>query len=195
MVFEAMWCRCRKRAWERTALAAAVLYCLVGSCAHKLRVEDAATVVDVSGIFAAATASGDGKKANGGSFVRHFEVVRNGTKRDAMVLEAPVAIRADLKDAAPGSIFQCLSTPVFNIGDGMQLEVLVNEDGQWRLLYTRYYDAGRRLEDRAWIPLRLPVNLGPSARNVQLEIRVSGGPQGDLTADWLALTGLSLTRE
>jgi hypothetical protein len=57
----------------------------------------------------------------------------------------------------------------------------------------RYFDAGRRAEDRDWIPLAIPFKAGPRPDN-ELIIAISGGPQDDLSADWLALSGLRLER-
>ena len=128
------------------------------------------------------------RNEGGGSFTRHFKVVRNGVARDSVVLEAPVTIRAELGKAADGATLEFLSTPVFNIGDGMQLDVFVTRNGKRRGVYSRYYDAGRKLEDRAWIPVSIPLAPGDSAAGDYLEIRVGGGPQGDLVADWLALS-------
>ncbi len=147
-----------------------------------------APLPDLSDRFVADTIAGGNRTVGGGSFTRHFRVVRNGVAHDAMVLEAPVTIRLALAAPAPGAVLECTSTPVFNIGDGMQLDVLLGEGGRRRVIFSRYYDAGRRLEDRAWIPLSIPLELQASPGDAELEIRVSGGPQGDLVADWLALS-------
>ncbi len=144
--------------------------------------------VDIGDRFAA-DAPGAGKRNNGGgSFTPHFKVVRNGIARDSLVLEAPVTIRAELDGIAEGATLEFQSTPVFNVGDGMELEVFITTDGKRRSVYSRYYDAGRKSEDRAWIPVSIPLGPGASSAGGRLEFRVSGGPQGDLVADWLALS-------
>ncbi len=169
------------------ALAVAVAILEVG-CAPAVVVGEAGPSIDLGGRFTADTVAGGKRSAGGGSFTPHFKVVRNGIARDAMVLEAPVTIRATLDGVSRGAVLECLSTPVFNIGDGMQMDVFLSEEGRQRAIFSRYYDAGRRMEDRAWIRLSIPLDLESSQAQAQLEIRVSGGPQGDLVADWLALS-------
>jgi hypothetical protein len=174
------------------ALVAMFLMTSVGCTSEPATGADPGTVLDLRELFAADTVAGGTKTEGGGSFVAHFRVVRNGFARDAMVLEAPVSIRAPLAGAAPGAILECQSTPVFNVGDGMQMDMHLIDGVKRRVIYSRYYDAGRHLEDRAWIPLSIPLDLEGSSVAAQLEIRVSGGPQGDLVADWLALSDVRI---
>jgi hypothetical protein len=84
-----------------------------------------------------------------------------------------------------------LATPVFNVGDGTRLDIYLQENGTKQLIYNRYFDAGRLAEDRDWIPLSVPLILKGSTDN-WLEIQVTGGPQGDYTADWLALNSIRI---
>ena len=70
--------------------------------------------------------------------------------------------------------------------------LLKNAAGE-RMVYTRYFDAGRRAEDREWIPLSIPLDVRDGS-GTELIIRLSAGPQGDLVADWLALTSVRLTQ-
>ena len=151
-------------------------------------VSDPAPGIDLVDLFSADTLGGGKRNEGGGSFTPHFNVVRNGVARDSMVLEAPVTIHADLSQTADDAALEFLSTPVFNIGDGMQMDVFLTRGGQRRSVYSRYYDAGRRSEDRAWIPVSIPLGPGASRAGEQLEIRVGAGPRGDLVADWLALS-------
>ncbi len=174
------------------ALVAAFLLFSMGCTSEPVTGENPGTVLDLRELFSANTVAGGRKTEGGGSLMAHFRVVRNGSARDAMVLEAPVTICAPLARAAPGAILECQSTPVFNVGDGMQMDMFLIDGAQRRAIYSRYYDAGRRLEDRAWIPLSIPLGLEASSREAQLEIRVSGGPQGDLVADWLALSDVRI---
>ena len=127
------------------------------------------------------------------SFDRHFMVVRRGKRMDSMLLVAPVTIHAPLAGSEPNTMFECLATPVFNVGDGMRLDVLLKTGGSERLLFTRYFDAARRAEDRDWIPLSIPL-AAPGVSASELVMRLSGGPNGDLTADWLALASVRLTQ-
>jgi hypothetical protein len=79
---------------------------------------------------------------------------------------------------------------VFNIGDGVQMNVFLRRSGIRILVGSRYFDPGRNAEDRSWIPvsIALEVNEGDL-----IEIEASAGPQGDLTADWLALNSVVVT--
>ncbi len=125
------------------------------------------------------------------SFAAHQEVIRNGRRKDAMRLIAPLRIRLDL-DGLPRRFKLAMRvTPVFNIGDGMQLDFLVGNAGDRRRVAGRYFDAGRIAADRDWTLLDVPVD-SMGAEDAYLEISLSGGPQGDLVADWLAIADLDI---
>jgi hypothetical protein len=83
------------------------------------------------------------------------------------------------------------ATPVFNIGDGIQLDLFLSRYGERHRVGERYFDSGRKAEDRDWVAIAFPLDL---RENDQLEISISGGPQGDLVADWLALSSLRLMK-
>ena len=119
-----------------------------------------------------------------GSFELGTFVTRGGQRMKSIVLVAPVAVRADLSGLSGRFALRLSVAPVFNLGDGMQMEILLRTNGEGRPLYSRYFDAGRRAGDRKWTTLEIPLDLD---RKSDLEIRVSGGPQGDLITDWLAL--------
>jgi hypothetical protein len=129
----------------------------------------------------------------GGSFDRHYMGARRGRRMDSMLLVAPVTIRAPLAGSARNLTLECVAAPVFNVGDGMRMDVLLMTESGERLVYTRYFDAGRRAEDRDWIPLSIPLD-GPATSASDLIIRLSAGPHGDLVADWLALASVRLTQ-
>ncbi len=129
-------------------------------------------------------------RAEGGvSFARHYEVTRNGVPRDAMLLVAPAEIRASLAGIKGQVILEGLAPPVFNIGDGIHMEIFLSDSHGCRKVFERSFDPGRRAQDRAWIPLEIPVELDGAASS-QMGIRVSAGIQGDLVADWLALSSM-----
>jgi len=132
-------------------------------------------------------------KGRGGSLDRHLMVVRHGRRMDAMVLVAPVTIRAPLGGLFGNLTFECLAAPVYFVGVGMQMDVLLKNEAGEHLVYTRYFDAGRHAEDRDWTLLSIPLDL-PDASTSEIIIRLSGGPQGDLVADWLALASVRLMR-
>ena len=129
----------------------------------------------------------------GGLLRRHVSVTRKGRRVDATVLIAPVTIRASLAGLAGRFMLNLTATPAFNIGDGMQMDLTLVEGEERRPVYSRYFDAGRMAEDREWIPIEVPLALSGS-RDVYLEIKVSGGPQGDMVADWLAFAEAVIVR-
>ena len=109
-----------------------------------------------------------------------------------MLLVAPAVVRAPLAGYAGRCALRLLAAPVFNIGDGVQMEVILESSGTEETVYQQYFDAAREAENRKWIPLEITMDL-PDGGDSFLLIRASGGPRGDLTADWLALAGLSLS--
>ncbi len=125
------------------------------------------------------------------NFERHMDVIRRGNKKDAMVLVAPAGIRASLRGVTGRRTLEFWAAPVFDIGDGFLMMVFINRSGTRFLVYNRYFDPGRRAEDRNWIPFA--VQLGDIQKSDLVEIELSAGPQGDLTADWLALSSVRLT--
>ena len=125
------------------------------------------------------------------ALMRHLPVVRRGLRKDAMVLVAPLAVRTPLGARSGPVVFQSLVAPVFNVGDGLHLEIYHVSAGEARQIYGRTIDAARRYEDRQWLPLEVPIEAGRGTEE-SLEIRVSGGSRGDLVGDWLALAEMRL---
>jgi hypothetical protein len=119
------------------------------------------------------------------NFQRHIDVIRKGEHKDALKLVAPAAIRALLQGAAGRWILKFWAAPVFDVGDGFSMMVFLRRPGTRLLVGNRYFDPGRKAEDRNWIPIAIPLEI---QQGDQLEIEVSAGPQGDFTADWLALS-------
>jgi hypothetical protein len=110
---------------------------------------------------------------------------------DSMLMIAPLTVRADMSGIAGSYVLECLATQVFNTGDGIQMDIYLAGPGGRRKIYSHYFDAGRRAEDRDWIPLSVPLMLGRGLDS-RLEIEASPGPQGDLSSDWLALSAIRL---
>jgi hypothetical protein len=122
---------------------------------------------------------------------RNLGVIRSGLRRDALVLIAPVSVRASLQGVAGQRMLEGWATQVFNVGDGLQMNLFLRGPGGRRFAGGRYFDAGRKFEDREWIPIAFPLDLG---QYDQLEIEIGAGLQGNLAADWLALSSLRLTQ-
>jgi hypothetical protein len=173
---------------------AAWLLGLVG-CAAAGGPDSRTQVMELSERFRLSSAGAAVASENAGrSMELRMQVLRNGTRRDALVLIAPAVVRASLAGVSGRVIVQALATPVFNIGDGLQMDVSLTEGPRVTRIFSRYFDAGRKAADRAWVPLAIPVDLGNSS-NAELSIAVSAGPQGDLVGDWLALSALRLVPE
>jgi hypothetical protein len=129
-----------------------------------------------------------------------FSLVRAGVRRSGLLLVAPIAVSAPLTGRVGKMVFRCLVAPVYNIGDGTILEIVLLEAEGNRMLMRRRVDPGRRSEDRQWIPLAVPFEI--SHGDASLLIRVSGGdPEKgtgagvDLVADWLVVADPRLTTE
>jgi hypothetical protein len=124
---------------------------------------------------------------------RSLPVTRRGKRRDAIVLIAPSTVRVTLEGISGPVSLQGWVAPVFNIGDGIQMDLKLMDSRQQRGLYSRRFDPARSAADRDWIPVDIGFNL--DERNTSdLEMTVSAGPQGDLVGDWLALAELHVQR-
>jgi hypothetical protein len=135
-----------------------------------------------------------GATGNGDALKREYPVMRKGRRANATVLIAPATVRASLAGFGGKGSLKILAAPVFNVGDGMRMDLTLLDAGERRPIYSRYFDAGRKAEDRAWIAIEVPLDLRGSG-DVYLEIQVSGGPQGDLVADWLAFAEVLMASE
>jgi len=124
-------------------------------------------------------------------FLNPIVVDRGGVRKNAMVLVAPAAAKTSLEGIHGRMELHLLVVPVFNVGDGIQMEIRLLDDAQPVQVCSRYFDPGRRFEDRRWTPVTIPMDV--HRKDAQLEIRVSGGPEGNLTGDWLAFAELCIS--
>ena len=127
------------------------------------------------------------------SLLNPIVVDRAGSKKKAMVLVAPASAKAPLGGDSGRIELQLEAVPVFNVGDGIQMEIWLLDDGPPARICSRYFDPGRRFEDRRWTPVKVEMNV--HRKDAQLEIRVSAGPEGNLTGDWLAFADVSISRK
>jgi hypothetical protein len=123
------------------------------------------------------------------NFEKRKDVVRKGQRRVSLVLVAPVAIRASLHGVSGKVTLHLTAAPVFNIGDGFSMNLSLNRAGVRHPVGNRYFDPGRKAEDRDWVAIAIPLEVQPGD---QLEIEALGGTQGDFTADWLAISPVKL---
>jgi len=128
------------------------------------------------------------------SFQASSAAARNGEKKDAMILVAPVAVIASLTGIGGRGWLECMAAPVFNVGDGFVLEVVLSRDGREEVISRRFFDPGRLKSDRRWMPLSMPIDFMESEA-VELRFKLAGGPQGDLVADWLAIASPRIVLE
>lgn len=129
---------------------------------------------------------------NAGFFPK-LPVTRKGKREDALVLVAPIRVRATFSGVTGQVFFEALAAPVFNLGDGIQLEVSVSNDREEKLLFERHFDGAAQASDRDWIGLEIPIDLGAGG-TWHLEMRAAAGRRGDLTGDWLAVARPRLRR-
>lgn len=120
-----------------------------------------------------------------------FVVYRAGLKKNAMVLVAPIKVKAPLEGLQGRIELQLLVVPVFNVGDGIQMDIWLHDQGSSVKVCSRYFDPGRRFEDRRWLPLTVPMDV--RRKDAQFEIDISGGPEGSLTGDWLAFADMRIS--
>ena len=158
---------------------------ILGGCGKTTGIESrVGKIIDLTDKFSKVASSGPDENVN-----PRLYVTRKGSRKESLVLLAPVSVNASLNGASGRSVLEGLATPMFNIGDGIQLDLFRNRKGERHLIGSRYFDAGRKAADRNWIPFSFPLDL---VAGDQLELTVSAGPQGDLVADWLALSSLRL---
>jgi hypothetical protein len=169
------------RAW--LILIAVLFFC--ADCGNGSRIQETdLKVLDLTDRFSPAESS-----QNSAHFEQNTPVIRKGVAKKALIISAPVSIHASLQGISGEMVFKGWAAPVFNIGDGLEMKLFLRRDGNRHPLGVRTFDAGRKAEDRAWVPIDIPLSLTGMD---QLEIEVTAGDQGDLTADWLALSELTL---
>jgi len=131
--------------------------------------------------------------AGRGSYQNPIVVDRAGSKKVAMVLVAPAAAKASLEGWRGPVELQLMVVPVFNVGDGIQMEIWLRDDELATRVYGRCFDPACRFEDRRWTPVVVAMDV--HRKDAQLEIRVTGGPVGNLTGDWLAFADARISRK
>ncbi len=123
-----------------------------------------------------------------------MEVTRGGRRMQCAVLIAPVLVGVPVGwDAKGRYTLELVAAPVFNIGDGIDVEVLLHGSAGARRLLARRFDPARRADDRAWQKIAVPMDLTGTPGEA-IQFRVTGGPEGDLVDDWLALGSVTLAR-
>jgi hypothetical protein len=171
---------------HRATLIAALLCCT--GCGNGSGIQETEyKVLDLTDRFSAAESS-----KTDAHFEKNTPVARKGVRKKALIISAPISIHASLHCISGEMVLRGWAAPVFNIGDGLEMKLFLRRDGNRHPLIIRTFDAGRNAEDRAWVPIEIPLNLTGKDR---LEIEVTAGAQGDLTADWLALSDLALFRK
>ena len=162
----------------------AVLICLA-SCGNGGRIqEEDAPVLDLMDRLAPTDSNQPDEH-----FKQDQLVIRRGLQRKALVIVAPVRIHASLQGVSGKVTLRGWATQVVNIGDGLQMDLFLRRSGIRHQIGSRYFDSGKKAEDRDWIPIEVPLEI---SEEDWLEIEISAGSQGDLVWDWLALSSLGL---
>jgi hypothetical protein len=159
-----------------------------GACTNRQEVEQGSEqVLNLTGRWSPA-----GSSRQDSHFKPNQYVIRKGLRRNALIIVAPVRIEASLEGIRGKANLKGWAAAVFNVGDGLQMNVYLRRSGTRRQIAGRYFDPGRKADDRNWIPLEIPLEV---AEKDWLEIEISAGPQGDSVSDWLALSDLSLFKD
>lgn len=120
-----------------------------------------------------------------------LNVIRRGRRMESVVLVAPATMRASLKGTAGAATLVVRVAPVFNIGDGIRMDIFIRRSGVRIWIGGCYFDPGKVAADRDWKLMTLPME---TRADDELEIEASPGPQGESTADWLAIASVRLAR-
>src|SRR5207247_388484 len=95
----------------------------------------------------------------GGELHRKMPVNRRGRQESCLVLVAPIVAQAEIREASGPVKLQFLAAPVFNLGDGFQLDVFLKDASKKTPVYSRYFDPGRKASDRDWIPIEVSLDV------------------------------------
>jgi hypothetical protein len=124
------------------------------------------------------------------NFQKQKMVTRKGQTRESLILTAPAVIQASLRGVSGRRTLRLVAAPVYDVGDGVLMTVSLKRGDARVPVESRYFDPARKARDRDWISMTIPLDVQPEDK---LEIEITGGPQGDLTADWLALGSVQVS--
>jgi len=116
--------------------------------------------------------------------IRDFTMVRAGERRRGVALIAPVKLSVPVNETHGLFEFRCFAAAVYNVGDGVTLEILWEDSSGARRLIERRFDAARRREDRRWAEISVPLKIEGRGHIV---FAASAGASGDLVADWVTV--------
>jgi hypothetical protein len=162
----------------------AVLFCCTGCGGRSGIQKTESKVLDLTDRFLPAEFS-----PPDAHFEQNLYVNRRGVRKSALVVAAPTSLCASLQGISGNVILKGWAAPVFNIGDGLEMNLFLRRGKTRFPIFRRGFDAARIDADRAWVPIEIALDLTGEDR---LEMDVTAGPQGELTADWLALSGFGL---
>jgi hypothetical protein len=166
---------------------------MVGGCSNRGHNQTSDSLLELSDLFIPLPGVSEAVLGSG-SLSRNFPVTRKGIRRNSLILRAPAGMQLPLRGLSGRARFRAYTACVFNVGDGVRMDIVLTGGGFERKLLSRVYDAARRAEDRDWIPIDVEIDIAENTSHF-LQVSVSAGPQGDLTGDWLALASPELVFE
>lgn len=115
-----------------------------------------------------------------------YSFTRGGVQRDALVLTPGAAF--DSGPLTTENRRTCVSVFVampFNLGDGAILTISTIGKAEESEALRLNIDPAHNREHRAWIPLR--IRLPKATSPIHIRFRVTAGPLGDGTGDWIGI--------
>ncbi len=113
--------------------------------------------------------------------VKIWDFARGGVRRPCLVTIAPSEVGFELDGSGEtGKLTFHLGMP-FNLGDGAEARIYLEEEGKRTLIFSRVLDPARQRPDRDWIPVELELPRRSGLRLIFAALPTSG----DLTGDWI----------
>ena len=114
-----------------------------------------------------------------------------GVSKKSLLMHSRDRLEADLSfDQIPAELlFDAAVLPVKGkfAGSGGQLQVLLDENGQARLAYSRFLDPSKRLDDQFW--RRVSIKFVSGEKKIRLALIGLSGPSGS-AGEYIAWAGL-----
>lgn len=133
---------------------------------------------DLLALFESAAMAGN---ASGNESVMVSDFARGGVRRRCLVTIAPSEFAFALDGSGGRAKLTFYLGMAFNLGDGAEARIYLEEDGERRLVFSRALDPARRRSDRDWIPVELELTRRSGSRLVLAALPNSA----DLTGDWI----------
>lgn len=120
-----------------------------------------------------------------------YYLARSRDCRPALVTLAGAKVRFEVPNVGPDSKLIIGAGMVHDLGDGALGSIRVDHNGVTDLLYSRYLDPARKIQDRRWFDEQISIGRyapGP----ITLYFECSSGGSGDTGADWFAWSRMKI---